>query len=99
MEWQVVTVIIALVGLIALVTGPIIRLNSTITKLSVILRTAEARMDRLEKVDAEIQEHSADAHQRIHTRIDDQVEVLHEHDKRIHTLENERTKGRMTNEH
>jgi len=34
MEWTVVTVIVSLVGLFAAVATPIIKLNSTITKLS-----------------------------------------------------------------
>ena len=33
-EWGVVSVIIALVGLVATVAGPIVRLNSTINELS-----------------------------------------------------------------
>ena len=33
-EWRVVTVIIALVGLVATVAGPIVKLNGTLNKLS-----------------------------------------------------------------
>jgi len=34
MEWEIVTVIIALVGLLATVTKPIMNLTNTITKLN-----------------------------------------------------------------
>ena len=34
MEWEIVTVIIALVGLLATVTKPIMKLTNTITKLN-----------------------------------------------------------------
>lgn len=34
MEWTVVTVIVSLVGLLVMVATPIIKLNSTITKLT-----------------------------------------------------------------
>lgn len=34
MEWEVVGVIVVLVGLIATITGPMIKLNSTLTRLT-----------------------------------------------------------------
>lgn len=34
MEWEVVGVIVVLIGLIATVTGPMIKLNSTLTQLA-----------------------------------------------------------------
>lgn len=87
MEWQTVTVIIALVGLVAAVAGPMIKLNGTLTKLSVILEHALARLDKLEKEDLALQLRMKESHSKIHGRIDRQDELLHEHDKRIHTLE------------
>ena len=47
-EWGVVTVIIALVGLFATVSKPIIKLNKTITELSTDLKQVMTRLDKLE---------------------------------------------------
>ena len=87
MEWQVVTVIIALIGLVAAVAGPIVKLNGTITKLSVIIEHALTRLDNLERGDKDMQTKMKESHTKLHGRIDRQEEVLHEHDKRITNLE------------
>lgn len=89
-EWQVVGIIVVLVGLVGSIIAPIIRLNSTITRLSVVIDQSILRMDALEKTAVEIQQHSTESHRRIHDRIDRQEAQLHDHDKRITTLE-ERT--------
>lgn len=39
MEWTVITVLVALVGLLATVGAPVIKLNSNLTKLTVLLDT------------------------------------------------------------
>lgn len=93
MEWTVVTVIIALIGLVSAIIAPIIKLNSTITKLSMMIEQSIKRMDALEKTAGEIQQHSTESHRRIHDRIDRNEERLHDHDKRITSLE-ERTNDR-----
>ena len=53
MEWTVVTVIIALAGLMATVGAPVIKLNGTIVKLNA---TIEAMDKRLENVERQAQE-------------------------------------------
>lgn len=51
MEWTAVTVIIAIVGLIATVTTPLIQLNSNITRLTVILDTIKAELEDQKNVE------------------------------------------------
>lgn len=87
MEWQIVTVIIALVSLIAAIAGPLVKLNNTITKLSTIIDHAIDRLKKLEQDDEEMQASSKEAHKRIHARIDDQAKTLQDHEIRINNLE------------
>lgn len=89
-EWQVVGIIVVLVGLVSSIIAPIIKLNGTITRLSMMIEQSIKRMDALEKTAGEIQQHSVESHRRIHDRIDRNEERLHDHDKRITSLE-ERT--------
>ena len=48
MEREVVTVIIALVGLLATVTKPIMKLTKTITELNDTCQNLEERMEKFE---------------------------------------------------
>lgn len=47
MEWTVVTVIIALIGLVAAVITPIIKLNTIITKLATLVDGIEKTITKL----------------------------------------------------
>ena len=47
-QWSIVTSLSVLVGLAAAVTGPIVKLNSTIARLSAILEHVLNRLDKLE---------------------------------------------------
>lgn len=80
MEWTVVTVIIALVGLFAAVAGPMLKLNSTIVKL---ITRMDAFQDGLEgfkgRYTNQIQECKR-THDDLYNKVDD-----HEH--RITILE------------
>ena len=55
MEWEVVTVIIALVGLLTTVTKPIMKLTKTITELNDTCQNLEERMEKFEN-------HNHDSH-------------------------------------
>lgn len=79
-EWEVVGVIVVLVGLVAAFVGPIIRLNTNITKLTVT-------MERLAKDMDVMQENSHDAHKRLWDHNDEQDKTLNDHETRISTLE------------
>ena len=79
MEWQVVGVIVVLVGLAGSIIGPVIKLNSSITRLTVT-------MERLVKDVDVIKENSHDAHQRLWEKNDEQDKCIHDHETRITTL-------------
>ena len=80
MEWQVVGVIVVLVGLAGSIIGPVIKLNSSITRLTVT-------MERLVKDVDIIKENSHDAHQRLWEKNDEQDKIINDHESRITSLE------------
>ena len=80
MEWEVVTVIIALVGLLTTVTKPIMKLTKTITELNDTCQNLEERMEKFEN-------HNHDSHVKIWAHNDKQDEQLAEHENRISLLE------------
>ena len=67
-EWQVVGVIIALVGLVGAIVAPLIRLNSTITKLTLMV-------DQLVKDMDEQHRRSHDAHTKLWDHQNEQDEI------------------------
>ena len=80
MEWQVVGVIVVLVGLAGSIIGPVIKLNSSITRLTVT-------MERLVRDVDVIKENSRDAHQRLWEKNDEQDKIINDHETRITSLE------------
>lgn len=87
MEWQVVTVFIALVGLMGTVGAPVIKLNSTIVKLNSTIQAMEKRLGTVEKQAQENEAHSRKSHEKIHGRIDVVEDRIHDHETRITMLE------------
>ena len=84
-EWQVVGVIIALVGLEGAIVAPLIRLNSTITKMTLTV-------DHLVKDMDEQHRRSHDAHTKLWDHQNEQDEKLVNHEIRITKLENRKEK-------
>ena len=84
-EWQVVGGIIALVGLVGAIVAPLIRLNSTITKLTLMV-------DQLVKDMDEQHRRSHDAHTKLWDHQNEQDEKLVNHEIRITKLENRKEK-------
>ena len=80
MEWTVVTVLIALIGLFLTVGKPIIKLNETITKLTVTCNNLDKRFGKFEA-------DNHDSHKRLWEHSTEQDRLLEEHDKRITVLE------------
>lgn len=68
-EWTIVTVIIALVGLLAAVIKPILKLNATITRLT-------ESVDTLEKQLSQIIGKNSESHARIWKHVDEQEKRL-----------------------
>lgn len=83
MEWTVVTVIIALVGLFAVVIPPITKLTRSMTELTVGI---EELTNDLEKFESG----NKDAHRRIWEHETKQDETLGDHEKRIVVLEHDK---------
>lgn len=87
MEWTTVTVIIALVGLIVTVTTPLIRLNSNITRLTVILDGIKAELEEQKKALSAQKADSRESHRRLWAHNDEQDNTLNDHETRIRVLE------------
>lgn len=79
-EWTIVTVIIALVGLGAAVIRPIATLIGTITKLTVVVERLEEGLNSL--VDT-----NRDSHKRLWDHNEEQDDQLKDHERRIGALE------------
>ena len=80
MEWTVVTVIIALVGLGASIIKPVITLTQSITKLTMVVERVEADL----KAQAA---HSHESHAKLWAHNDEQDQRLEDHERRIGILE------------
>lgn len=74
-EWEVLGIIIVLIGFVSSIVAPIIKLNTTITKLTQIV-------DSLATDVAELTKRNSDTHARL-------FDVINEHDKRISILEHD----------
>lgn len=87
MEWQIVTVIAALIALVSAITTPLLRLNSNVVKLDITMRDVGSQLSKLDTENRE-------SHKEIYARLDHKGKVLerHEtiiadHDRRIERLE------------
>lgn len=82
MEWEIFTVIIAIVGAAITVTTPVLKLTNTITKLNETCENLESRFK-------EFEDNNKNSHRRIWEHNTKQDEKLNDHEIRIHTLEEE----------
>lgn len=80
MEWQIVTVIGTLIGLGVAIVTPIVKLNTSITKLT-------STVDHLAKQIADEEAQNAKSHDRIWKKEEEQDAQLGEHERRITVLE------------
>ena len=87
MEWTAVTVLAAIAGLGVTVGGPVLRLNSSITRLTALLQAMERRLDALEAALAAQQSKAAESHRRLWTREEEQDRRLADHEARLQLLE------------
>lgn len=79
-EWNVVGVLVVVAGLFLSVGAPVIRLNSTLTKLSTLVEAMQERQDRQEQSNTE-------GHRRLWAHNDGQDAALRDHETRIMILE------------
>ena len=80
MEWIVVTVILALAGLVATVVKPVVSLTQSITKLTVVVERLEGELEEQAR-------HSHESHKRLWDHSEDQDRQLQDHEQRIGMLE------------
>lgn len=80
MEWQVVTVIIALAGFAISIITPIIKLTKSITTLTVTLEQVDNRLTAQEQS-------SKNSHKRLWEKNEEQDEKLNDHERRITLIE------------
>ena len=78
-EWTIVTVIISLIALVTAIITPIIKLNTTITRLTVVVDGIEKRYSGVSNLNTE-------AHCVINRRLDEHGEKIGEHDTAIAVL-------------
>ena len=79
-EWGVVGVLVVVAGLFLSVGAPVIRLNSTLTKLSTLV---EGLRDR----QAQQEQNNTESHRRLWRHNDEQDATLNDHETRITILE------------
>ena len=79
-EWDVVTIIIAIVGLFFSVGKPIIKLNTNITILNESIKSVNKRQDNFEKC-------SEKEHEELWDHENEQDKILEEHKMRLHDLD------------
>lgn len=80
MTWEIVLGIIALVGFFITCATPMIKLNTSITRLNETIGTIK---DIVERNDAE----NKQSHSRIYDRLDAHEDAIHAHSERIVTME------------
>ena len=86
-EWGVVLVIIALVGLATTVGGPVIKLNTSITKLIAGLEGLKEDLGKLGNDVSELDVKNHESHRRIWNHNDEQDQQINDHEIRIQVLE------------
>lgn len=79
-EWDVVTIIIAIVGLFFSVGKPIIKLNTNITILNESIKNTNKRQEDFEKC-------SEKEHDELWEHESEQDKILAEHQLRLHDLD------------
>lgn len=88
MEWTVVTVIIAIVGLIGTVAVPLQKNTKAMTQLSERISHLVYRTDENEKDLEAFKKKASERHKKIFERLDvDKIELI-DHEGRITALEN-----------
>ena len=82
-QWDVVTVIIALVGLFISVIGPIVKLTRAITRLT-------STMENMEKNVVDLTANNRLSHERLWDHAKEQDLRISDHETRIRVMEEER---------
>lgn len=82
-EWGVVGVIVTLLGLLAAVTTPIVKLNTSIAKLTECIDGFRVQLQKLESENRE-------SHKEFYKRIESTEKEVAKHEERIKALEEQK---------
>ena len=82
-EWEIVGVLVVLVGLISAVITPIIKLNTTVTRLTTVVSALVNNVDGLTSKNGE-------AHSRIWDKMEAHDDTLRDHETRIRLVEHDK---------
>lgn len=89
-EWGIFGVIAALASFLTVIVAPMLKLNTSITKLTI---TMDHMNQQLADQNAEIERirvKSSESHEKLWKKNDEQDDTLSDHDKRITRLEDSR---------
>lgn len=80
MTWEIFLGIVAIITFIITITGPMLKLNTSITKLNDSVDVIKSALDRIEK-------DNEDSHKKIWEHSDEQDEIIAEHSRKINNIE------------
>lgn len=88
-EWGVVEILIALIGLFAVVGAPVLKLSANMAKLNFTLSAHENRLEQHDKQLEKQECHAHESHGKLWEHNREQDKILEDHDRRIERLEKE----------
>lgn len=91
-EWNIVTVIVVIVGLIGTVAAPLVKNTRAMTQLSGEIKNLIYRIEQNEKETDELKVKASSRHKQIFERLDEQGEKINNHEGRISALEHKEDK-------
>lgn len=91
-EWNIVTVVVVIVGLIGTVAAPLVKNTRAMTQLSGEIKNLIYRIEINEKETNEIKVKASSRHKEIFERLDEQGEKINNHEGRISALEHKEEK-------
>lgn len=91
-EWNIVTVVVVIVGLIGTVAAPLVKNTRAMTQLSSEIKNLIYRIEQNEKETDELKVKASSRHKQIFERLDEQGEKINNHEGRISALEHKEEK-------
>lgn len=91
-EWNIVTVVVVIVGLIGTVAAPLVKNTRAMTQLSGEIKNLIYRIEQNEKETDELKVKASSRNKQIFERLDEQGEKINNHEGRISALEHKEDK-------
>lgn len=91
-EWNIVTVVVVIVGLIGTVAAPLVKNTRAMTQLSGEIKNLIYRIEQNEKETDELKNKASHRHKQIFDRLDEHGEKINNHEGRISALEHKEEK-------